>query len=96
MNKFPCVDMNTLSDLGLLWQINREVLHPLGLALTRDPKTGFSVGALVAPDGEWNYGEKSDFENIAKLNKTLALHAEGKLIEFLHQRAKMDCTHLEK
>lgn len=34
------VDFNTLSQLGLIWKINKDILHPLGLALTRDPETG--------------------------------------------------------
>lgn len=60
------VDFNTLSQLGLIWKINKDILHPLGLALTRDPETGVSIGALVSDDGVWSFSEKSDFENIAK------------------------------
>ncbi|UIW12638.1 MAG: hypothetical protein [Enterobacter phage ENC19] len=82
------VDFNTLSQLGLIWKINKDILHPLGLALTRDPETGVSIGALVSDDGVWSFSEKSDFENIAKLNKLYALQAEGKLLEFLQQNAK--------
>lgn len=81
------VDFNTLSDMGLIWKINKEILHPLGLALTRDP-SGISVGAIVSDDGSWEYPETSDFQNIAKLNKVYAMQAEGKLLEFLLQHTK--------
>lgn len=49
------VDWNELSRRGLLVRINREILHPLGLAVCRDVETGSSPGALVSPDGEWAY-----------------------------------------
>lgn len=82
------VDFNTLSQLGLLWKINKDILHPLGLALTRDPDTGISVGALVASDGAWEFSEESDKRNRSNLEALYALQAEGKLVEFLHQNAK--------
>lgn len=82
------VDFNTLSEMGLLWKINKEILHPLGLALTRNPHTGESAGAIIADDGVWEYSDKSDFQNIAKLNKISALQEEGKLLEYLQQKAK--------
>ncbi|HCB1983529.1 TPA: hypothetical protein MYQ78_001394 [Klebsiella pneumoniae] len=49
------LDWNQLSALGLIVRINKEILHPMGLALFRDPKTGTSEGALIAPDGHWSY-----------------------------------------
>lgn len=52
------LDWNELSDRGLIERINREVLHPLGLAMMRDPTTGQSRGAIVSPDGVWQYPEK--------------------------------------
>lgn len=82
------VDFNTLSDMGLIWKINKEILHPLGLALTRNPEDGMSRGAIVSDDGNWEYPETSDFQNIAKLNKVYAMQAEGKLLEFLQQHTK--------
>lgn len=51
------VDWNELSRRGLLERINREILHPIGLAVCRDPATGASPGALVSPDGVWVYEE---------------------------------------
>ncbi len=51
------IDWNKASDLGLIERINREVLHPLGLAMTRCPDTGISENLLVSPDGEWEYPE---------------------------------------
>ena len=36
-------------------RINKEILHPLGLAISRNPITGFSEEVLVADDGIWGY-----------------------------------------
>ncbi|WP_436718977.1 DUF7415 domain-containing protein, partial [Vibrio cholerae] len=35
-----CIDWNKMSELGLIEKINREILHPLGLAITRNVETG--------------------------------------------------------
>ncbi|MCP4528476.1 MAG: hypothetical protein GY833_21540 [Aestuariibacter sp.] len=51
------IDWNKASELGLIERINREVLHPLGLAMTRCPDTGVSANLIVSPDGEWEYPE---------------------------------------
>lgn len=48
-------DWNQLSALGLIVRINAEILHPLGLAIFRDPASGISAGAMIAPDGKWEY-----------------------------------------
>ncbi|EPE6073673.1 DUF7415 domain-containing protein [Enterobacter hormaechei] len=48
---------NELSARGLLVRINKEILHPVGLAVFRDHKTGISQGALIAPDGVWEYDQ---------------------------------------
>ncbi|MEJ0232584.1 MazG-like family protein [Klebsiella michiganensis] len=49
------LDWNQLSALGLILRINAEILHPLGLAIFRDPAYGTSAGAMIAPDGKWEY-----------------------------------------
>ena len=49
------LNWNQLAELGLLERINREVLHPLGLAACRDPESGVSKCALISDDGEWEY-----------------------------------------
>ncbi len=49
------INWNDASELGLIQRINKEILHPLGLAMTRDPPTGFSKSLLVADDGIWEY-----------------------------------------
>ncbi|EEC6839941.1 hypothetical protein H2376_000541 [Salmonella enterica] len=51
------VSWNELSARGLLIRINKEILHPVGLVVFRDPKTGISQGALIAPDGVWEYDQ---------------------------------------
>ncbi|MCF6442337.1 hypothetical protein L1077_23195 [Pseudoalteromonas luteoviolacea] len=52
------LDWNELAELGLLAKINKEILHPLGLAAVRDSTTGQSAGALVSDDGVWEYDPK--------------------------------------
>lgn len=49
------INWNEMSELGLLRRINRDILHPLGLAISRNPKTGCSEEILIASDGEWEY-----------------------------------------
>ena len=49
------LDWNQLSALGLIVRINAEILHPIGLAIFRDPASGISAGAMIAPDGKWEY-----------------------------------------
>ena len=76
--KLVQLDWNDLSELGLQEKINREILHPLGLALCRTPDTGYSKLILVADDGFWEYEEdmettilpeKEFKEKLAKLIK---------------------------
>ena len=52
------INWNQMSELGLIERINREILHPLGLAVTREPDSGNSTGILVAPDGLFEYSPK--------------------------------------
>lgn len=49
------IDWTEISKRGLLERINREIMHPLGLAVYRCVETGVSGGALVSPDGVWTY-----------------------------------------
>lgn len=52
------IDWNTMSEFGLIKRINTEILHPLGLAISRNPENGVSESILVADDGVWEYSEK--------------------------------------
>ncbi|WP_425456731.1 DUF7415 domain-containing protein [Brenneria rubrifaciens] len=52
---YDWIDWNEISARGLLQTINEELLHPLGLAVFRDPETGVSAGALISNDGQWEY-----------------------------------------
>lgn len=54
------IDWTEISKRGLLERINREIMHPLGLAVYRCVETGVSGGALVSPDGVWTYEDDSD------------------------------------
>ncbi len=38
-----------------MYRINDEVLHPMGLAISRVPYNGASYCALIAGDGVWQY-----------------------------------------
>lgn len=64
INGFDWIDWNEISSRGLLKRINQEILHPLGLAVFRDPSTGRSGGALIASDGVWDYAK--DLNNSIK------------------------------
>lgn len=57
MSKTKLIDWNELSRRGLLVRINREILHPLGLAVCRDVETGKSPGAVVSDDGPFCYAD---------------------------------------
>lgn len=60
MNKLETIDWNEISRRGLLMRINREIMHPLGLAICRIPETGMSPGALVSADGPFVYADSID------------------------------------
>lgn len=49
------INWNQMSELGLIEKINREMLHPLGLAMSRNSETGASYGVFVADDGVFAY-----------------------------------------
>ncbi|MGN2381298.1 DUF7415 domain-containing protein [Pseudomonas sp. Marseille-Q5299] len=66
MAKLETIDWNEISRRGLLVRINREIMHPLGLAICRDPETGLSPGAVVSDDGAWVYPDDVDAEPCAK------------------------------
>lgn len=53
--KLEAIDWNKASELGLIERINTEVLHPLGLAMSRNPLTGHSESILVADDKLFTY-----------------------------------------
>lgn len=55
MNDMKVIDWNEISRLGLHERINREIMHPLGLAIFRVVETGQSPGAYVSPDGAFEY-----------------------------------------
>ncbi|MDI5830186.1 DUF7415 domain-containing protein [Shewanella xiamenensis] len=73
------INWNQMSELGLIEKINREILHPIGLAIARDPATGISEKVLVAPDGIFEYGEmKSTIISENEINKILDEYREVK------------------
>lgn len=52
---YEIVNWKELSERGLVFRINHEIMHQLGLAVMYEPETGVSGGAMVAADGVWNY-----------------------------------------
>ena len=70
----PSIDWNQMSELGLIERINREILHPLGLAVSRDVETGCSSKILVAEDCFWEYatGMETTIIPDAEIKKRLA------------------------
>lgn len=54
MENIKVVSWRDLSDMGLLYKINKEILHPLGLAVTRE-LDGTSKGAILADDGIFTF-----------------------------------------
>jgi len=51
------INWNDMSKLGLIRRINEEILHPLGLAMSRNIETGTSEEIFVADDGIWEYAD---------------------------------------
>ena len=88
-----------MSELGLIERINREIMHPLGLAISRNPKTGMSEHIFVADDGFFEYGNIestviSDEEVIQNLKVTLSNHTEIKMY-FSGYQPKRTLTNLD-
>ena len=54
-----------MSENGLIWKINTEILHPLGLALSRKPD-GTSDGCIIAEDNYFEYDEKATLKHKQK------------------------------
>lgn len=52
------INWNQMSELGLIQRINSEILHPLGLAMSRNVESGVSEEILIADDGFWEYANK--------------------------------------
>lgn len=49
------IDWNQMSELGLIERINKEMLHPLGLTISRNPANGVSDAIFVADDKYYEY-----------------------------------------
>jgi hypothetical protein len=73
---YTAVNWTEISNLGLLQKINKEIMHPLGLAIYRQ-EDGTSHGALVADDGVWEFSPDvtirilSDEDVVTAINKLL-------------------------
>lgn len=52
------INWKELSERGLVFRINHEILHPLGLAVGYESTNGVSAGAFVADDGVWQYSDE--------------------------------------
>ncbi|EQQ95402.1 hypothetical protein G776_04172 [Escherichia coli HVH 115 (4-4465997)] len=58
LGAYEIVNWKELSERGLVFRINHEIMHQLGLAVMYAPETGMSGGAMVATDGAWNYSDE--------------------------------------
>ncbi|WP_312156299.1 DUF7415 domain-containing protein [Lelliottia nimipressuralis] len=58
ISELPCINWNEMSRRGLVFRINHEILHPLGLAVSYNPSTGTSECAYVSPDGGFEYSDE--------------------------------------
>jgi hypothetical protein len=65
-NEVKAINWNQLAELGLMARINQEILHPLGLAVSRNPETGRSDHIFVSDDGVYEYsvGTKSQIPKL--------------------------------
>ena len=55
---YEIVNWKELSERGLVFRINHEIMHQLGLAVMYESVTGLSGGAVVAADGMWSYSDE--------------------------------------
>lgn len=75
------LDFNFLSDNGLIYEINKKVLHKYGLALARYTD-GSSPGVLVdTKDFKFEYSDNVSVKNIEKV-KTF----ESKYIDIIKEK----------
>lgn len=77
MSELPLMDLNEFQDVGYLAEVNRQVLHPLGLALAvmRDDDgvaTGWGVYDDRADLEGWQFSEDSMDEVKVKAAKVSA------------------------
>lgn len=59
------IDWNQAASFGLMVEINRKVLHPLGLAMYRTPANGISPGITATSDQKWEYDPEEDIPKLA-------------------------------
>lgn len=78
MTEQVTIDWNDMSKLGLVYRINKKILHPLGLALSYNPDTGVSETVFVADDGVWEY--KHDIVNKVRPSTDEEIKTRLKLI----------------
>lgn len=72
------IDWNDAAQLGLLERINREILHPLGLAACRNSDTGASPYLIISDDGEWVFPDDMESKVISDDEVILKLSTMGK------------------
>lgn len=68
MTNYKSVTAKELSDLGLLFKINKEILHPLGLAIGRDSEDedSFNLECIMVSD-TLEYSDDVKSRNLTKL-----------------------------
>lgn len=90
------IDWNEASARGLIERINREILHPMGLAMCREPETGISPCLLVSDDGLFQYAEDMPESYAAILKRANAAEKDAARYRWIRDVAKMRLKPSEK
>lgn len=68
MTNYKSITAKELSDLGLIFKINKEILHPLGLAIGRDSVDEDSMNLVcVMVSDTLEYSDEVESRNFTKL-----------------------------
>lgn len=69
MTNYKSITAKELSDLGLIFKINKEILHPLGLALGRDSEDEDSLNLVcIMVSDTLEYSNEVESRNLSKLD----------------------------
>jgi len=78
------VNFKNLSEVGLIWKINKEILHPLNLALSWNPLLNISFGCIKG-DEPFEFSNESNEIHEKKYNEYIKKIKELQLAQDLKQ-----------
>lgn len=70
------INWSQASELGLIVRINREILHTLGLSMSRDPKGMKQCFVMFAVQETEEDGSKPSIQHVEKLAEALIAQAK--------------------